>query len=99
MATKRKTKEQRDAEAKAALRQRLDDIFLGATGDVWDESGEPWPEQFMAFVRAVNRVFCVPASADDPHSGNEYLWGLWNLENYRTPETAAEYLFENNVRG
>lgn len=97
---KRKTKEQRDAEAKAALRQRLDDIFLGATGDVWDESnGEPLPTQFMAFVQAVKKVFCIPATKEDPHSGNEYLWSLWNLDNYRTPEAAAEYLFDNNVRG
>lgn len=98
--TKRQTKQQREEQAKALLRQRLDDIFLGATGDHFDEDvGEPWPEAFIAFVCATKKAFCVPASKDGTEKGNEWIWSLWNLSHFRTPETATNFLFDNGIRG
>lgn len=97
--TKRQTKQQREEQAKALLRQRIEDLFLGATGEAFDESmGEPWPEPFIAFVRATKKAFCVPATKDGTEKGNEWLWQLWHLPNFRSPETATDFLFDNGVR-
>ena len=98
--TKRQTKAQREEAAKAALRQRIDDLWIAITGDVWDgeDSGGPWPEQFVDFVQILKRVFCVRRDEDEGIDGNEYLWELWQLKNYHNPEAATEYLFSRDVR-
>ncbi len=96
--TRRKTKAQREQEERAALRQRVDDLFAGATGEYWDEECEPWPEDFMSFVRALHLAFFVRPDEDSGEHGNEYLWGLFNLEKYRNPEAAADFLYEHDVR-
>ncbi|MHC4876501.1 MAG: hypothetical protein ACYTGL_08375 [Planctomycetota bacterium] len=95
---KRKTREVREREAKLKLRQRIDDLFIGATGQRWNESdGEPWPQQFMAFVQAIKATFGVEKDENAGIEGNTWLWNLWNLENYRTPEAATDFLFDNGV--
>ncbi|WP_149496219.1 hypothetical protein [Roseiconus lacunae] len=97
--SKRKTKQQREAEAKARLLQRLEDLFTGATGSCWDESaGEPWPEQFVAFCIATKDTFEIDPTIDQPGTGNAWLWSLHNLHNFCNPEQAAEYLYRNGVR-
>lgn len=96
---KRRAKVGSVAQAKAALRRRLDDIFLGATGAVWDSSSDgPDPIEFMAFVRAVRAAFRIRPGEGRSSPGNEYLWSLHALENYRNPQAATEYLFVNDVR-
>ena len=98
MAKKRQTKEQKEQAQREALRKRLDDIYLGATGDVWEEdNGEPWPEQFMAFVQAIRTAFLVPENEEEGEPGNEYLWRLWNLDKMRTPEAATDFLFDHHI--
>lgn len=91
---KRKTKEQREAEEKAALRRRVDDIFLGAVGyKSAEEDGEPWPEQFITFCVALKQAFLVEGD-----SGNEWMWTLDGLSNFCNPESATEFLYRNGVR-
>lgn len=98
MAKKRLTKEQKEQAQRDALRQRVDDIYLGATGDCWQEdNGEPWPEQFMSFVMALRTAFQIPMNEEEGEPGNEHLWSLWNLDKMRTPEAATEFLFEHHV--
>lgn len=99
MAT-RKTKKQQENEQRAALLQRLRDLFTGATGDEFEDDGaEPMPTEFMAFVMATKTVFCILKDDNDKDCpGNEWLWHLWNLHNFKTPEDSCAWLFDNGVR-
>ena len=93
---KRKTKQQREDEQREMLRQRLNDLFTGATGSAYDGECQPRPEEFMKFCQITKRVFCVRSF--DGEDGNEYLWEIWNLEQFRTPDHATDHLFDNGVR-
>ena len=95
---KRKSKQERDDEQRDMLRQRLSDLFTGATGDEYDGESEPWPEPFMAFCQATKRAFCVLEKDDEDGHGNEYLWNIWNLDKFRTPDHATDHLFDAGVR-
>lgn len=95
---KRKTKQQREAEQKAALRQRLDDLFVASTGDLYDGESEPWPESFIDFVGSIRQVFQIRRVEAEGIEGNEHLWLFWNLKHYRNPEAATEYLYQEGIR-
>lgn len=98
--TKRQTKAQKEAAEKAALRQRVDDLWLATVGDHWEneESGEPWPEQFIDFCEALKLAFCIREREDEDVEGNEYLWASWNLRRFHNPESATDQLFDHGVR-
>ena len=88
---KRKTKPQHEAEQKAALLQRVRDIYSGAAGMEWD-SDESWPgaNELSRIVPAVRGLFVT----DD----YEFLVAPSNLGEYDTPEKLAEFLFRYGVR-
>jgi hypothetical protein len=97
---KRKTKEQREEIARAALRQRIEDIALGAEGDegVLDKNG------WFAGAHCLSRL--IPAlrarfGLDD--EGNErtdikYLWYPSNLDSFDNVDTITDFLYEHGVR-
>lgn len=96
---KRKTKEQRESEERLALRQRVDDMFLAATGYSFDdEQAEPWPTEWMRFVRALRDAFMVAENKEIGEGGNEYLWSLNNLEHFCNPAEATVTLYRGGVR-
>lgn len=95
---KRRTKEQRIEAEKAALLRRVEDMWLAATQEEWDGECEPWPTEWMNFVNATRKAFLIEENKDTGVIGNEYLWGLYNLDRFHNPESATEALYESGVR-
>lgn len=87
------SKAKSEAAAKAALRQRVEDIFTGAAGYTWDGVNEPCPTKFMTFVRATKQTL-----GSDVEVADELTWGLWCLQHFRNPETATEWLYRRGIR-
>lgn len=94
MSTKRKTKAQREVEQKAALLQRITDVYSGAVGDAWDsEAGNFADAEVLARVMpALSKIF------GPQNDENEWMWSLHNLGNYEQPEDACEFLFRAGIR-
>lgn len=93
---KRKTKEQRYQEAKAALRQRVLDIMAGACSG--DDPADP--EYFVC-------VICLPAIVrgvelrllpEDYKEKSAYLTASTNADQYETAEKLTNFLFEHGIR-
>lgn len=85
--SKRKT----EAQKKAALLQRVLDIYAGAEGGILIEDE-------MASVAVIRKVMGVVAAkwvTDDAH---KFLVGHWNVDEYETPAKAADFLYRNGVR-
>lgn len=92
---KRKTKEQREAEAKIALRRRVCDIACGAAGYQFDTDGEFATAEFLSrFVSALRAQFEVT----DRNSTNDHLFTVANLSHYNDIDTATDFLFRYGVR-
>ena len=83
---KRNTKEQRDAETKAALRQRIEDIALGAEGDAgvldsngWFAGAHCLSRLLPAAGRSMSKILILPrrrsqsafANSSPNHLSNE----------------------------
>ena len=92
MTTKRKTKVQKEAEEKAALKQRLTDIYSGALGDKWDDDGLliAYGELLCKVVMACRSIF----ETED----NKYLFEIHNLDKYETAGQLTEFYYRNGVR-
>jgi len=96
---KRKTKEQREAEEKAALRRSIEDIVLGAEGDrgVLEDD---W------FANATTLSRLVPAlrarfgedSKGEVIKKTEHLWWAINLDHYENVDSITNFLFDHGVR-
>lgn len=101
MSIKRKTKVQKDAAGIAALRQRLQDIALGAnhgyevysTEESGELSAEIGIESFGYFVQAVNTAFHL-SDIDN----RKWMAEPRNLSYYESLDAAAAFLYENGVR-
>jgi hypothetical protein len=99
---KRKTKEQRDTEAKAALRQRVHDIACGAAGYQFDEDDQFATADFLSrFIPALKAQFGFDDTKEKAKDGlsNNYLFDVQNLDNYDNVDTTTDFLFEHGVRG
>lgn len=91
MKTKRKTKAQREAEQKAALRQRVADIAIGAAGYNFDDESEFATAEFLErFVPALRVCFGT--------DGNDYLWSAHCLGKWNDIDSSTQALWENGVR-
>jgi hypothetical protein len=100
---KRKTKEQREAAAKAALRQRVEDIAMGAAGFDFTVEGEFATANFLSrFMPALKVQFGYDRVPDETkpqkRESNHYLFALHNLEHFDNIDSTADFLFENGVR-
>ncbi|NEN87953.1 MAG: hypothetical protein F6K48_03125 [Okeania sp. SIO3H1] len=72
------------------LRARLNDIYSGAAGEVWDEE-DRWPsaEELSRIIPAIKAIFedLVPS----------HTWSLNTIDKYDTPSQAAEFLFKRGA--
>ena len=92
MKTKTRTKQQREDEAKAALRQRVADIIRGATG-----GEDPEAEDFWLTLEAASRA--IPAlkavfGTDDL----DYLWRPHCLNYFESLDSTVKHLWTSGVR-
>lgn len=94
MATKRKTKAQREAEQKAALLQRITDVYSGAVGDAWDSEAGNFADAAVlsSVMPAMRKIF------GEQNTENEWMWSLHNLDHYEHPESATDFLFRAGIR-
>lgn len=87
--TKRQTKAQRKRLQKDALLQRIIDIYSGANGGVVDEFESCFPVVLAKALPVMRETFGTKGS---------YIWSLHNLEEFETPSSACDYLFERGYR-
>jgi hypothetical protein len=88
---KRMTKAQKEAAQKAALLQRLQDIYAGANSG-W-VSGEEW-----ATAEVIERVMVAVRSTFLDDKTDDFRIGCHVVGKYDTPEDAALFLYEHEVR-
>lgn len=94
MTTKRKTKSQREAEQKAALLQRVHDVYSGAQGSQWNTeiNGD------FATAEILQDVLCTLQQIFGKQRGYDYYWNIHHLSHFDTPEKAADFLFGEGFR-
>ena len=95
---KRKTKAQREVEAKEALRQRICDIVSGACGRDMDDAD-------MEFVDIDNVARFIGALADrlcEHDEGGElvhnHFVAYWNIGEYQNIDTILDFYWRNGIR-
>ena len=86
--TKRQMAEEK---AKGALLQRVEDVYAGACGYLFDA------DEVFATAHELARIMPVLQGLFGTEA-NDYLWSLRNLGSFDTPETATDVLFRNSVR-
>ena len=80
-----------EAMEKAALLQRVQDVYAAVIGYEFDEDETMLtPSELGQVITALAALF----GADD----RAYLWSFGTLGNFSTPFTATEWLFANGVR-
>lgn len=91
MVTK-KSKQQREQEARDALRQRIADILIGATGgeDVYDESFWLTLDGAQRAIPALRSVF--------GNEQNDYLWLPHCLSYFETLDSTTKHLWGAGIR-
>jgi hypothetical protein len=90
---KRKTKSQRDAEQKAALLQRVTDIYSGALGQSWygDYDNFANAELLSNVMPALEQIF-------GPQREYTWYWKCRALSHFDNPIAATEFLFMEGFR-
>lgn len=93
---KRKTKEQREAEQYAALRQRVEDVCAGATyGECYLMDDYTFSAtELSRIVIACQRAFIC----EEDGNRNDYLFKPHNLDEYESVDSITEFLFNHKVR-
>lgn len=97
---KRKTKAQREDEARAALRHRVSDIAVGAAGYNFDTEDEWAGAQMLSrFLPALKAQFGEEEEDEKGRkSNNHFLFESHNLEHYDNIDSATDFLFKNGIR-
>jgi len=97
---KPRTKEQREADARAALRQRIEDIAVGAAGYDFKAEGQFATAEFLSrFIPALQIQFgWVKNEGEKNQSSNHWLWSHINLAHYDDIDSTTDFLFEHEVR-
>jgi len=98
---KRKTKEQQEQEARAALFRRVRDIAIGASrGDpVAENDGAIYgAAELCRFMEGLRLAFLLPKKDDAETSENAYLFTIANLDECDTVESTTDFLFRHDVR-
>ncbi len=88
---KRKTKQQQEDEARAALLQRVTDIVTTAAWGVIDEGEAVFLADYPRLLSAV-KTLLIPDGAET------YLTSPSNAEKYADPETLTDFLFKGGIR-
>lgn len=89
---KRESKAQRERRQKAALRQRINDVYSGAKGQMWDGDDFATAEQLSRVVPALRDMLA------SQHSEMIYPWSPHCLNYYDTVDTSTEFLFRHGYR-
>lgn len=95
---KRKTKQQREAEQKEALRQRICDIVSGACGrDMSDSELE-----YVDLDNLGRVVGALTARLCEHDEGGElvckHFQAHWNMEHYWSVDTILDYYWNHGIR-
>ena len=88
---KRLTKSQREAKQRAALSQRVHDLYAGA----W---GRPVTEDDFCTAEDLSRVLPALKGAMTVTEPQDYVWCDHNLGEFNDPKTATEFLYRAGVR-
>lgn len=88
---KRQTKAQKETEAKAALRQRIADIYAGACGESADTE-----DFFLTLDPASRAITAIKKLFGE--EGRSYMWESHCLDRFETIDSATDFLFQNGVR-
>lgn len=88
---KRITKSEKESEAKAALRQRIADIYAGACGESADT------ENFFMTLDPASRAITALKNLFG-EEGRSYMWESYCLGRFETIDSTTEFLFQNGVR-
>lgn len=91
MPTKRKPKAIKEAEEKEALRQRIEDVYAGACGEVVDT------DDFFLTLEAASRAITALKKIFG-EEGRDYMWESHCLDRFETVDSATDFLFTNGVR-
>ena len=101
---KRRTKAQREADEKAALRQRIRDIATGAAGcEPDEESGldlvsELGAEGMSRFLPALREVFELWSLESGEGHQRAWLLGPHTLHNYENLDKLTDLFYEEGIR-
>ena len=88
---KRKTKSEKEAEAKNALRLRIADIYSGACGEPADT------EDFCLTLDPASRAITAIKKLFG-EEGRDYMWESHCLDRFETIDGTTNFLFQNGVR-
>lgn len=91
MPAKRQTKSEKEANEKAALRQRVADVYAGACGEDADT------EDFFLTLTAASRAITALKKLFG-EEGCTYMWESHCLDQFETIDSATEFLFQLRVR-
>ena len=91
MPTKRKTKQQKEAEEKAALRQPIADVYAGATGWLIEAEDSISLESASRAITALRQLF-------NRGEDYEFMWQSQNLEHFETIDQATDFLYRYGVK-
>lgn len=84
-------KQKKEAAEKAALLQRITDVYSGAQGSAWDTNDDFATAQILEnAVHALEGIFGGDSW--------EYVWMNHCLSHYDTPQSACSFLYEHGVR-
>lgn len=96
---KAKTKAQREAEDKEALRQRIEDIAVGAEGEGGPATNDWWANAhcLSRFVPALKAQFGMDEKGEERKDRNCF-WYPVNLYHFDNVDTTTEFFWDHGVR-
>jgi len=88
---KRETKQQREDRLRAALLQRLTDIYAGAQGCIWGDDDFANAEVLSRAARVIKDIFAEQKEYS-------WYWEIGNIHYFDNPQAACDFLFEQGFR-
>ncbi len=89
---KKTLKQQKEDAQKAALLQRITDVYSGAQGAEWDHDND------FATAEILGQVIPVFVTMFDHNEGLNYLFNVHSLRHFDNPKRAMEHLFSAGIR-
>lgn len=91
MKTKLTIKQKKEAAQKAALLQRITDIYSGAQGSAWGDGDFATASILENAIHALKGVF-------GDSTEWSYMWECHCIGRFDSPETACEFLYDAGIR-
>lgn len=92
MAKKLTIKQQKEQKEKAALLQRVRDIYSGSYGREWLGEDFATAAQLSLIIPALNSIF------GNQIQDTTFIWNPHNIERFDNPESATDFLFKYGFR-